>query len=164
MQKITPMLWFDNQAEEAANFYVSIFDHAKIHETTRYNEASSKAGGKPVGSVMTVQFEIEGQDYVALNGGPIFKFNESVSFTVSCKDQQEVDRFWSILTANGGEESMCGWLKDKYGLSWQIVPTRMIDLLTHSTPAQVEAVTAALMKMRKIEIPKLEEARDSVPS
>lgn len=155
MQKVVPCLWFDKNAEEAAKFYVSLFDNASIREITRYNNASSKASGMPVGSVMTVTFEIDGQEFMGLNGGPIFKFNEAVSFIIKCPDQAEVDRLWNALIKNGGEESVCGWLKDKYGLSWQIVPDQLELLLLDPDKEKVEAVTAALMEMKKIDIGKL---------
>ena len=121
MQKITPCLWFDSQAEEAANFYVSIFKNSKIGNITRYGEAGAKVSGRPKGSVMTVTFEIEGQDFMALNGGPHFKFSEAISFMVNCETQEEIDEMWEKLS-DGGEKGQCGWLKDKYGLSWQIAP------------------------------------------
>src|SRR5256886_1872089 len=129
MQKITPFLWFNDDAEEAAKFYTSVFKNSKVGKILRYDEASAKAAGRPAGSVLTVEFEIEGQKFTALNGGPQFKFNESVSFVVNCKTQEEVDYFWEKLTAGGGQESECGWLKDKFGLSWQITPTVLIDML-----------------------------------
>ncbi len=157
MQKITPFLWFDNQAEEATNFYVSIFKDSKIGNITRYDEASSKASGKPEGSVMTVEFQLAGQDFIALNGGPEFKFTEAVSFSVDCKNQQEVDEFWEKLSA-GGEEGPCGWLKDKYGLSWQIVPSVLIEMLNDPNTEKAQRVTKAMLQMKKIDIKALEEA------
>ena len=161
MSKIVPNLWFDTQAEEAANFYVSLFENSKTGEITRYTEASSSVAEMPVGMVMTVAFELEGQEYVAINGGPIFQFSEAVSFMIRCKSQSEVDDYWSKLTADGGEESQCGWLKAKFGFSWQVVPERLYDLLRDSNKAKSEAVTTALMQMRKIELPVLEEAARS---
>lgn len=161
MSKIIPNLWFDTQGEEAANFYVSLFENSKIGEITRYTEASSSVAEMPVGMVMAVTFELEGQEYVAINGGPIFQFSEAVSFMIRCKSQSEVDDYWSKLTADGGEESQCGWLKDKFGFSWQVVPERLYDLLRDSNKAKSEAVTTALMQMRKIELPVLEEAARS---
>ncbi len=125
-QKITPFLWFDDKAEEAAKFYTSIFKNSKIGKTTRYDDEAGEATGRPPGSVMTVEFELEGQQFVGLNGGPMFNFTEAVSFVVNCEDQKEVDYFWSKLSA-GGEESRCGWLKDKFGLSWQVVPTVLTE-------------------------------------
>jgi predicted 3-demethylubiquinone-9 3-methyltransferase (glyoxalase superfamily) len=158
MQKITPFLWFDHQAEEAAKFYTSVFKNSKIGRILRYDEASSKAAGRPAGSVLTVEFEIEGQKFTALNGGPQFKFNESVSFVVNCKTQEEVDYFWEKLTAGGGQESECGWLKDKFGLSWQVTPTVLIDMLNDKDPKKAGRVMKAMMQMQKIEINKLEAA------
>jgi predicted 3-demethylubiquinone-9 3-methyltransferase (glyoxalase superfamily) len=151
-QKITPFLWFDNQAEEAANFYVSIFKNSRVTGITRYGDS----GPGPKGSVMTVEFELEGQKFVGLNGGPIFKFTEATSFAVTCESQAEVDYFWEKLTAAGGQESQCGWLKDKYGLSWQVVPAVAIAMLKN--PATSERVMQAIMPMKKIEIAKLEQA------
>lgn len=161
VQKLTSCLWFDTQAEEAVDFYVSLFEHAKKKEITHFNEASSKASGMPLGHVMTVAFEIEGSDFVALNGGPMFKFNEAISFVINCDSQEEIDKFWSRLTENGGEESMCGWLKDKYGLSWQIVPTKLPELLAGDNKAKSDAVTASLMEMRKIDMHELQRCYDS---
>ena len=158
MQKITPFLWFDNQAEEAAKFYTSVFKNSKIGRILRYDEASAKAAGRPAGSVLTVEFEIEGQKFTALNGGPQFKFNESVSFVVNCKTQEEVDYFWEKLTPGGGQESECGWLKDKFGLSWQVTPTVLIDMLNDNDPKKAERVMKAMMQMQKIDIKKLNAA------
>jgi predicted 3-demethylubiquinone-9 3-methyltransferase (glyoxalase superfamily) len=158
MQKITPFLWFDNQAEEAAKFYTSVFKNSKVGKILRYDEAASKAAGRPVGSVLTIEFEIEGQKFTALNGGPEFKFNESVSFVVNCKTQEEVDYFWEKLTAGGGQESECGWLKDKFGLSWQVTPTVLIDMLNDKDPKKAGRVMKAMMQMQKIEINKLKAA------
>jgi predicted 3-demethylubiquinone-9 3-methyltransferase (glyoxalase superfamily) len=153
-----PFLWFDNQAEEAAKFYASVFKNSKIGRTLRYDEASAKAAGRPAGSVLTVEFEIEGQKFTALNGGPQFKFNESVSFVVNCKTQEEVDYFWEKLTAGGGQESECGWLKGKFGLSWQVTPTVLIEMLHDKDPKKAERVMKAMMQMQKIEINKLKAA------
>lgn len=147
MQKITPFLWFDYQAEEAAGFYVSVFNNSRITGVARNGD-----------QVMTVGFQIEGQDFTALNGGPVFKFTEAVSFVVHCATQQEVDYFWEKLCADGGAESQCGWLRDKYGLSWQIVPDMLIELLTDSDPARAQRVAGALMQMRKIDIDLLRRA------
>jgi predicted 3-demethylubiquinone-9 3-methyltransferase (glyoxalase superfamily) len=158
MQKITPFLWFDNQAEEAAKFYTSVFKNSKIGRILRYDEASAKAAGGAVGSVLTVEFEIEGQKFTALNGGPQFKFNESVSFVVNCKTQEEVNYFWEKLTAGGGQESECGWLKDKFGVSWQVTPTVLIDMLNDKDPKKAGRVMKAMMQMQKIEINKLKAA------
>jgi predicted 3-demethylubiquinone-9 3-methyltransferase (glyoxalase superfamily) len=158
MQKITPFLWFDSQAEEAAKFYTSVFKNSKIGRILRYDEASAKAAGRPAGSVLTVEFEIGGQKFTALNGGPQFKFNESVSFVVNCKTQEEVDYFWEKLTTGGGQESECGWLKDKFGLSWQVTPTVLIDMLNDKDPKKAGRVMKAMMQMQKIEINKLKTA------
>lgn len=158
MQKLTPFLWFDNQAEDAAKFYTSVFKNSKIGKILRYDEASAKAAGRPVGSVLTIEFEIEGQKFTALNGGPQFKFNESVSFVVNCKTQEEVDYFWEKLTAGGGQESECGWLKDKFGVSWQVTPIVLIDMLNDKDPKKAGRVMKAMMQMQKIEINKLKAA------
>ena len=157
MQKISPFLWFDNQAEEAANFYVSLFDDAEITNVARYPEGTPG----PAGEVMTVSFTLEGQEFTALNGGPEFTFTEAVSFVVHCKDQDEVDRFWSQLTDGGGEESQCGWLKDRFGLSWQIVPDRLGELLGDPDPARSQAAMQAMLQMSKIEIKTLEDAANA---
>jgi len=130
MQEITPFLWFDTQAEEAANLYVSIFKNSKILKVARYGEA----GPGPAGSVMIMNFQIEGQEFIALNAGPRFKFTEAISFVINCRTQEEVDHYWNKLTADGGQESMCGWLKDKYGLSWQVTPTILGELMTDKMP------------------------------
>ena len=158
MQKITPFLWFDNQAEEAVKFYTSIFKDSKIGKITRYGEAGEKVAGRPSGSVMTIEFEVEGQKFTALNGGPQFKFTESISFVVNCGTQEEVDYFWDKLTADGGQESQCGWLKDKFGLSWQIVPTVLIDMLHDKDSRKSEHVMQAMLQMQKIDIKKLKAA------
>jgi predicted 3-demethylubiquinone-9 3-methyltransferase (glyoxalase superfamily) len=158
MQKITPFLWFDGQAEDAVNFYTSLFKNSKIGRILRYTEEVAENSGRPVGSVLTIEFEIEGQKFVALNGGPLFKFNESVSFVVNCETQEEVDYFWEKLTADGGEESQCGWLKDKFGVSWQVTPTVLIDMLLDKDPEKAERVMKAMLQMQKIEIPKLKAA------
>jgi predicted 3-demethylubiquinone-9 3-methyltransferase (glyoxalase superfamily) len=153
MQKITPFLWFDNQAEEAANLYVSIFNNSKIVSITRYGEAGPGAEG----SVMTVVFELDGQEFIALNGGPLFKFTEAISFSVDCKTQKEVDEFWETLS-EGGEEGQCGWLKDKYGLSWQINPTILGKMLSDPDPEKSKRVMEAMLKMKKIDIEGLKKA------
>lgn len=152
-QKITPFLWFDNQAEEAMNFYTSIFKNSKIVSVTRYGEA----GPGPKGSVMTASFQLDAQEFVALNGGPQFKFTEAISFVVKCESQEEVDNFWEKL-CEGGEESRCGWLKDKYGLSWQIVPTVLPRLLQDQDPEKSKRVMQAMMQMDKIDIETLKQA------
>jgi predicted 3-demethylubiquinone-9 3-methyltransferase (glyoxalase superfamily) len=158
MQKITPFLWFDHQAEEAAKFYTSIFKNSKIGRIFRHTEEAAEKTGKPVGSVLTIEFEIEGQKFVALNGGPRFKFSESVSFVVNCETQEEVDYFWEKLTADGGQESQCGWLKDKFGLSWQVVPTVLIDMLHDNDSEKADGVTKAMLQMQKIDIEPLKDA------
>src|SRR5438093_4928104 len=158
MQKITPFLWFDDQAEEAAKFYTSIFKNSKIGRTLLYSEEAAKASGQPAGSVLTIEFEIEGQKFVALNGGTQFKFNESVSFVVNCETQEEVDYFWEKLTTDCGRESQCGWLKDKFRLSWQVVPTVLIDMLHDEDSEKSERVTKAMLQMKKIDIKTLKEA------
>jgi predicted 3-demethylubiquinone-9 3-methyltransferase (glyoxalase superfamily) len=157
MQKITPMLWFDSEAEQAARFYTSIFKDSKIKTITHYGDSAAEASGRPKGSVMTVSFEIEGQEFVALNGGPQFKFSEAVSFVVNCKSQKDIDEMWAKLTAGGGQPGPCGWLKDRFGLSWQVVPTVLDDLMK-GDPKKSERVMAALMKMSKIDVETLEEA------
>ena len=156
-QKITPFLWFDTQAEEAVRFYTSIFKNSKIGRTLRYDEEGAKVSGRSKGSVMTVDFELAGQEFTALNGGPLFKFTEAVSFVVNCETQQEVDDFWEKLSA-GGEKSQCGWLKDKYGLSWQIVPTILLEYLQAKDPAKAKRVMHAMLQMSKLDIAKLKKA------
>ncbi len=153
MQTITPFLWFDTQAEEAANFYVSIFKNSRILAITRYGDA----GPGPKGSVMTVRFQLDGQEFIALNGGPHFKFTEAVSFSVDCKTQAEVDEFWEKLSA-GGQEGPCGWLKDKYGLSWQVNPTILGEMLHDPDPQKAQRVVQAMLKMKKIDIQGLRRA------
>ena len=153
MHKITPFLWFDHQAEEAMYFYTSIFKNSKIGNVTRYGEA----GPGPKGSVMTASFELEGQPFTALNGGPHFKFTEAISFYVNCETQEEVDELWDKLT-EGGEEVQCGWLKDKFGLSWQIVPTVLGKLLNDPDPEKAKSVTQAMLQMKKIDIEGLKRA------
>lgn len=153
-QKITPMLWYDGQAEEAANFYCSVFKNSRVTKVSRYGESGPGAKG----SVMVAEFEIAGQKFTALNGGPQFKFNESVSFVIWCESQDEVDYYWEKLTADGGQESMCGWLKDKYGLSWQVTPIQLFELVQNEDPAKSQRAMQAMMQMRKIDIGKLEEA------
>ncbi|TMB95962.1 MAG: VOC family protein [Chloroflexi bacterium] len=157
MQKTIPHLWYDDQAEEAANFYTSIFKNSRVIATTPYPKAAEAVSGKTAGSVMTVEFELDGERFVALNGGPDFKFNESISFMVTCDDQAEIDYFWGKLT-EGGEESVCGWLKDRFGLSWQIVPKVLSDMLKDPNEEKIEAVTATFLKMKKLEIEPLRRA------
>jgi predicted 3-demethylubiquinone-9 3-methyltransferase (glyoxalase superfamily) len=153
IQKITPFLWFDHHAEEAANFYTSIFPNSKIVKVIRYGKNSPG----PAGSVMTVEFQLEGQTFVALNGGPVFKFTEAVSFVVNCQSQDEVDRYWEKLSA-GGAEVQCGWLKDKFGLSWQIVPTALPELLNDPDPKKAERVMKVMLTMKKLDIAALKKA------
>lgn len=159
IQKIIPNLWFDNQAEEAAEFYTSIFKNARIGQVSRYGKEGYEIHGMPEGTVMTVEFELEGQSFVALNGGPQFKFTEAVSFIVNCESQAEVDHFWTRL-GEGGDESaqVCGWLKDKFGLSWQIVPTVLNELLQDEDPEKSQRVMKALLQMKKLEIEALQQA------
>lgn len=157
-RKITPCLWFDTQAEAAANLYVSIFSNSKIVRVERYPEAGQEVHGKPAGSVMVVVFTIEGQEFTALNGGPEFKFDEAISFQIPCADQKDVDYFWSKLTADGGEEGPCGWLKDKFGLSWQVIPTRLTDMLADPDPAKRDRVMSQMLKMKKLDLAPLERA------
>jgi predicted 3-demethylubiquinone-9 3-methyltransferase (glyoxalase superfamily) len=161
MQKITPFLWFDNNAEEAVNLYVSIFKNSKVGKVTRYDDASSKAAGRPEGSVMTMEFQLEGQDFTAINAGPHFKFTEAISFVVDCESQEEVDYFWEQLTADGGQESQCSWLKDKYGLSWQITPRILIEMLQDKDPQKARRVMEAMLQMKKIDIATLKRAYDA---
>jgi len=157
MQKITPFLWFDDKAEEAARSYTSTFKNSKIGTISRYSEQGAKVAGRPKESAMTVSFQIEGQEFTALNGGPLFKFTEAISFLVSCENQQEVDFFWNKL-CEGGQESRCGWLKDRYGVSWQIVPTALAKLMSDPDPAKTGRVMQALLQMAKIDIAALERA------
>jgi len=163
MQMITPTLWFDNEAEEAARFYTSVFSanggNSKILEVTPYPEAAEEVSGKPKGSVMTVLFELQGQRFIALNGGPEFKFTEAISFMVPCEDQEEIDYFWEKLTA-GGEEGPCGWLKDRYGLSWQVVPKQLEEMLRDKDSRKVERVTAAFLKIKKFDLEELRRAQN----
>jgi len=156
-QKITPFLWFDTEAEEAANFYCSIFENSRIKHISRYGKAGREVHGKETGSVLTVEFELAGQAFVALNGGPQFKFNEAISFQVTCETQDEIDHFWSRLTQDG-QEGQCGWLKDRYGVSWQIVPSVLPKMLTDADPAKSERAMAALMTMRKFDVEALKRA------
>jgi len=155
MQKITPFLWFDDKAEEATNFYVSIFKNSKIGRVTRYGEA----GPGPKGTAMSVTFELEGQEFFALNGGPLFSFTPAISFFVNCETQQEVDELWEKLSA-GGEKSRCGWLKDKYGLSWQIIPSVLGKMLQDKDAAKAKSVMNAMLQMDKIDINRLQQAYD----
>ncbi len=157
MQKITPFLWFDDKAEEAANFYVSIFKNSKIGRAARYSEEGAKASGRPKGTVMTVPFELDGQEFVALNGGPVFKFSPAISFVVNCETQEEVDELWGKLS-EGGETNRCGWLKDKYGVSWQVVPAVLGEMLQSKDAEKSRRVMQAMLKMDKIDIKTLKQA------
>jgi predicted 3-demethylubiquinone-9 3-methyltransferase (glyoxalase superfamily) len=153
IQKITPCLWFDDQAEEAAKFYTGIFKNSKINQVSRYGEAGREAHGKPPGTVMTVEFELEGQAFTALNGGPIFKFNEALSLQINCETQAEVDHYWEKLTAGGDVNAQqCGWLKDRYGLSWQVVPRVLIEMMTDPDTKKSGRVMEAMLQMKKIDI------------
>ena len=160
MDKITPCLWFDGQAEEAARFYTSLLPNSRITSIDR-SPAESPSG--PKGMVMTVNFELDGRSFIGLNGGPDFKFNEAISLSIDCADQAEVDRYWTALTADGGEESVCGWLKDKYGLSWQVVPRRLIELTTGPDREAAQRVFEAMLKMVKIDVAELERAARGEP-
>lgn len=155
MQGITPCLWFESQAEEAAQFYTSIFENSKIDNVSRYNKEVSEVAGRPEGSVLTVSFQIAGQNFLALNGGPLFKFSEAISFIVDCNTQAEIDWFWEKLS-EGGEEGQCGWLKDRYGVSWQIVPAALAELM--KDPETSERVMGALLQMKKLDIAALQQA------
>jgi predicted 3-demethylubiquinone-9 3-methyltransferase (glyoxalase superfamily) len=159
MQKITPCLWFDSNAEEAVNFYISIFKNSKIGKISRYGKEGYEIHGKPEGTVLTVEFELNGQTFTALNGGPAFKFNEAISFQVHCESQNEVDHYWEKLSQSGDEKAQqCGWLKDKYGVSWQIVPTVLGEMLQDKDPKKSGRVMNALLQMKKIDIRTLEKA------
>ncbi|MDB6026397.1 MAG: 3-demethylubiquinone-9 3-methyltransferase [Verrucomicrobiales bacterium] len=159
MQKITSCLWFDGQAEEAAKFYTSVFKNSKMGRTTHYDDAGAAASGQPKGTVMTVEFELNGQEFLGLNGGPIFKFTEAVSFVVNCENQEEVDYYWEKLS-QGGKEVQCGWLQDKYGLSWQIVPTALQEMFNDPDPAKSQRVMKAMLKMVKLDIAGLKKAAE----
>lgn len=157
MQKITPCLWFDSHAEEAVNFYVSVFKNSRILSMQRYGPEAAEASGRPKGSVMTVSFLLDGQEFVALNGGPVYKISPAISFVVNCETQEEVDEYWEKLTA-GGEEVQCGWLTDKFGLSWQIVPSQLDKLLGDPDPVKSGRVMQAMLQMKKIDIAGLKRA------
>jgi predicted 3-demethylubiquinone-9 3-methyltransferase (glyoxalase superfamily) len=156
MQRITPCLWFDNQGEDAANYYVSLFDDAKILDVSRYGEGAPL----PAGTALTVSFQLEGLEFTALNGGPAFTFTEAVSFQVSCESQDEVDRLWNTLTSDGGEEGNCGWLKDKFGLSWQIIPTELPTLLSDPDPGRAQRAMQCMLQQSKIDIEAIRKAAD----
>ena len=156
MQRITPCLWFDTEAEDAADFYVSVFKNSQVVSVSRYGEAGPRAAG----TVMTVDFELDGQAFIALNGGPEFPFTEAVSLQVDCETQEEVDRYWSVLSG-GGEEGPCGWLKDRYGLSWQIIPVALTELLNDPDTAKAQRVMAAMLQMKKIDVAALQAAAEA---
>jgi predicted 3-demethylubiquinone-9 3-methyltransferase (glyoxalase superfamily) len=159
IRKITPCLWFDDQAEEAAAFYTGVFKNSKIVTVSRYGEAGKEIHGKPAGSVMTVAFELEGQTFTALNGGPIFKFNEAISFQVDCETQAEVDHYWTKLSEGGDPSAQqCGWLKDRYGVSWQIVPRALVEMLMDPDAGRSQRVMTAMLRMKKIDIGELKRA------
>lgn len=157
MKGITPCLWFDNQAEEAARFYTTVFKNSRLGHITRYTESGAKVSGRPEGSVMTVEFELDGKKFLGLNGGPEFNFSEAVSFVVNCENQREIDEYWDKLS-KGGSESVCGWLKDRFGVSWQITPTALPQMLRDEDPVKAEAVMTAMLGMKKINLGALERA------
>lgn len=158
LQKIQPHLWFDNRAEEAARFYTSVFNDSAMGPITRYGTEGFEYHHMPEGSVMTVEFRIEGQHFIALNGGPVFRFNEAVSFVIMCDSQEETDYYWNRLTGDGGEEGMCGWLTDKFGLSWQVVPAEFTGMMRDPDPEKVRRVTHAMFQMKKLDIEALRAA------
>lgn len=162
LARITPCLWFDSEAEEAARFYCSIFSNSRILRVSRYGEAGHEIHGKPAGSVLTVAFELDGQSFTALNGGPVFRFNEAISFQVSCDTQKELDHYWEGLRAGGDESAQqCGWLKDRFGVSWQIVPSVLPDMMTDADPTRTDRVMAAMLRMKKLDIAALKRAYES---
>ena len=158
MQRISPFLWYDKEAEDAAKFYFSIFKNSKVGKITHYPEEAAKRIKREPGSVMTVEFTLDGEEFVALNGGPMYKFTEAVSFSVNCETQEEIDYFWEKLSADGGETGPCGWLKDKFGLSWQVGPTLLPELLADKDKAKAARVMNAMMEMDKIDVAALEKA------
>ena len=161
IQKITPCLWFDEQAEEAAKFYTSIFKNSRIVSMTRYGEAGHEVHGRPAGTVMTVAFELDGHAFTALNGGPLFKFNEAISFQVSCETQEELDYYWEKLSAGGDKQAQqCGWLKDKYGVSWQVFPTVLLEMINDADAEKSQRVMKAMLQMKKMDIETLKRAYD----
>jgi predicted 3-demethylubiquinone-9 3-methyltransferase (glyoxalase superfamily) len=165
VQKITPNLWFDRQAEEAANFYVSIFKNSSVGKKSRYGKEGFEIHGMPEGTVLTIEFELEGQQFLALNGGPIFKFSEAISFIVHCNTQEEIDYYWNKLTEGGDEKAQqCGWLKDKFGLSWQIVPVQMATFFSAGNAAQSQRVMKAMLQMKKLDLAALQAAFDGTVS
>jgi predicted 3-demethylubiquinone-9 3-methyltransferase (glyoxalase superfamily) len=159
MQKITPHLWFDNQAEEAVNFYTSVFKNSSTIRTSHYGKAGFEVHKMPEGTVMTIEFEIEGERFVALNGGPVFKFNEAVSFIVKCENQEELDYYWEKLSEGGDKNAQqCGWLKDRFGVSWQVIPTELSDMMSDENTERKERVISTFMKMKKLDMKELEKA------
>ncbi|MET3698437.1 predicted 3-demethylubiquinone-9 3-methyltransferase (glyoxalase superfamily) [Bacillus oleivorans] len=161
IQKITPNLWFDTQAEEAAEFYCTIFENSKVGKMNRYGNEGQEVHGMPAGTVLTVQFQLEGQDFVALNGGPHFKFSEAISFIVNCETQEEVDYYWKKLSDGGDEKAqMCGWLKDKFGVSWQIIPVSLTEMISDSDSEKSQRAMKAMLQMKKIDIKTLKQAYD----
>jgi predicted 3-demethylubiquinone-9 3-methyltransferase (glyoxalase superfamily) len=158
-QRITPFLWFDDQAEEAAEFYISIFADSRVLTSTRYDADSAAVSGRKPGSLMTIAFELDGQPFTAINGGPIFKFSEAISLVINCTDQGEIDHYWDRLTAGGDVAAQqCGWLKDRFGLSWQVIPTQLIDLLTQPDPVKAHKATMAMLQMKKIDLAAIQRA------
>jgi predicted 3-demethylubiquinone-9 3-methyltransferase (glyoxalase superfamily) len=165
VQPIAPCLWFDSQAEEAARYYTGIFKKSKIGKISRYTEAGREVHGRPAGSVMTVEFELNGQPFTALNGGPLFKFNEAVSFQIMCQTQEEVDHYWNRLTEGGDKQAQqCGWLKDKYGVSWQVVPTVLAELMSDADKEKAGRAMEALLQMKKLDIAELKRAFEGEPA
>jgi predicted 3-demethylubiquinone-9 3-methyltransferase (glyoxalase superfamily) len=159
IQRIAPCLWFDDQAEEAVSFYTSVFKNSKIGKVVRYGEAGHEVHGRPAGTVMTVAFQIDGQAFTALNGGPVFKFNEAISLQVNCETQEEVDYYWDMLAEGGDEKAQqCGWLKDRYGVSWQVVPIALADMLAEPQLERSQRVTDAMLRMKKLDIAQLKRA------
>ena len=157
LQKITPCLWFDDQAEEAVNFYVALIPNSRVKSITRYGPAAARAADRPEGMVMTVSFELDGQEFLALNGGPMFTFSPAISFIVNCETQEEIDELWEKLS-EGGQTNQCGWLQDRFGVSWQIVPTALPRLLQDKDPEKAERVMGAMLQMEKLDIERLEQA------
>jgi predicted 3-demethylubiquinone-9 3-methyltransferase (glyoxalase superfamily) len=158
-QRITPFLWFNERAEEAVNFYISIFDHSTVTTSTRYSDESARLSGMPEGSLMTIGFQLDGQDFVALNGGPTFTFNEAVSFVVSCHTQEEIDHYWDALSQGGDEKAQqCGWLKDRFGVSWQVVPTELSQWLNHPDGVKAQKAMSAMLQMKKLDMRVLQTA------
>jgi len=159
IQRISPCLWFDSEAEEAARFYTGVFRNSRITQIARYSDVGREIHGRPAGSVMTVAFELDGQQFTALNGGPVFRFNEAVSLQVFCDDQAEVEHYWSKLGAGGDPKAQqCGWLKDRFGLSWQVIPKKLLDMIVDADRAKADRAFAAMLQMKKLDLPKLERA------